>query len=193
MSKQRAAQPQPKSSARLATTLSIIAIIVSVLSAGLSWWLNYESSLPAISAKAELTEPLTPGQQIHCRVLLENNGRTTAKHLQPTIAWKFSRADIPFEATYDLGLTTVAQSVPVADLVSAGHETLYSTTDFTLAHDDDVNAVLRGQWNLYVYGKIPYRDIFHFPHELHFCGYYRQVPGSGPLKFNYCLSYNDTD
>jgi hypothetical protein len=184
----RKAPESPRNPARLATILSVIAIVLSTA----SFLLNYLSSLPTIQAKIELVEPLAPSQDIHTRVLLQNTGKTTAKHLQPNVAFKFQRADIPFEATYEakapLDFTPVT-----SDLVPGGHSTLVSTNRKSLTHDHDVAAVLSGQWKLYLYGKIPYQDILHFSHEVHFCGFYQQVPGMEPLKFSYCSSYNETE
>lgn len=157
-----------------------------------SWWLNYVSSLPAIFPKVELVEPIEAGKQLHFKVVLENTGKTTAKHMQPVLGFKFSRADIPFEASYD-HLEQASLNTTTSDLIPGGHATLLSTNPLSLAHDHDVNAVLSGAWNLYLYGKIPYRDIFHLSHEVHFCGYYRQVPGAEPLKLSICPSYNETE
>ncbi len=182
----------PKNSARLATTLSIIAIVLSAS----SWWLNYAISLPAISPKVELVEPLAAGQQIHFKVLVENTGKSIAKQLHPTLAFKFSRSDIPFEPTYnpEQAANPANWSPTVSDLPAGSHVTLYSAYNtISLAHDHDVNAVLAGQWNLYLYGKIRYKDILHIPHEVHFCGFYQQLPGAEPLKLSYCTSYNETD
>lgn len=179
----------PRTSARLATTLSTIAILLSAL----SWWLNYVTSLPAISPKVEMVERIAPGQQIHVKILLENTGKTTAKHIHPAIAFRFSRAEVPFEATYD-GLATPPSWKPtVSDLVSGTHSTLYSMNLLSLAHEHDVEAVLSGQWRLYVYGKVDYKDILHVSHQVHFCGFYQELPGADPLKFSYCESYNETD
>jgi hypothetical protein len=105
--------PPSKPSTRLATTLSIIAIVLS----GSSWWLNYASSLPAIFPKVELVEPIAVGKQIHFKVLLENTGKTTAKHITPQLGFKFARADVPFEATYNdaeqaLTNTTTSDLIP---------------------------------------------------------------------------------
>jgi len=192
VSKPKTPKAPPKSSARIATTLSIIAICLS----GSSWWLNYLTSLPAIFPKVELVEPLAPGQPIHFKVLLENTGKSTAKHLYPTLAFKFARADVPFEATYETAqFAPVNWTTTTSDLVPGGHSTLYSdpANQLNLAHQHDVDAVLKGEWNLYLYGKIPYKDILHISHEVHFCGIYRQLPGSDPLKLSYCPSYNETD
>jgi hypothetical protein len=166
----------------------MIAILITLFGA----WFNYASALPAISAKVELVEPLAPGQPMHFKVNLDNNGRTTAKHLSSRIEWKFARADVPFEPTYE-GQAPANWTAPVSDLPPGGHSTITSTNQLSLAHDHDVNAVLSGDWNFFLYGKIPYRDILYIPHELHFCGVYRQVPGADPLKLIYCTSYNETD
>jgi len=180
--------PPSKPSTRFATTLSIIAIVLSLS----SWLLNYASSLPTISPKVELVEPIALGKEIHFRVLLENTGKATAKHMRPMLAAKFSRADVPFEATFDEGVQTSLETT-TSDLIPGGHATLLSTNPLSLAHEHDVNAVLSGSWHLYLYGRIPYKDILHVSHEVHFCGYYRQVPGAEPLKLTVCPSYNETD
>lgn len=180
--------PLPKPSTRLATTLSIIAIVLS----GFSWWVNYATSLPAIFPKVELVEPIAIGKQIHFKVLLENTGKTTAKHMHPLLSVKFARADLPFEAIYN-NAEQASLDTTTSDLIPGGHATLISTNPLSLAHDHDVKAVLSGSWNLYLYGKIAYKDILHVSHEVHFCGYYRQVPGAEPLKLSICPTYNETD
>ncbi len=190
MTKAKNTTTPPKSSSRVATTLSIIAIVLS----SLSWFVNYATSLPALAPKVELVEPLAPGQQILIKVLLENTGKTTAKQMHPTLAFKFARADIPFEPTYDTEQTApINWSATISDLLPGAHSTLYSTNRLSLAHDHDVNAVLAGQWNFYVYGKIPYKDILHITHEVHFYGFYQQLPGADLLKLSYCTSYNETE
>jgi hypothetical protein len=188
MNKWHKPQPPPVKSTRLATILSIIAIILS----GSSWWLNYLTSLPAMAPKVELVEPLAAGQKIHFKVLIDNTGKTVAKQLHPSLAFMFSRSDIPFTPNYDAP-TPTNWTATVSDLPAGGHTTLYTVNDFSLAHDHDVNAVIAGGWRLYVYGKIRYKDALHIPHEVHFCGFYQQITGAEPLKLSYCESYNETD
>jgi hypothetical protein len=183
-------QPPPKSYTGISITLSVIAIVLSAS----GWWFNYATSLPAISPKVELVEPLVAGQQIHFRVLLENTGKTVAKQLHPSLAFRFAPPDVPFEPTYPSDQSVPQNwTPPTSDLVPGAHATLYSTNLLKLARDHDVNAVLHGDWNLYVFGKIRYKDILHITHEVHFCGFYRQVAGADPLKLSYCTSYNETE
>jgi hypothetical protein len=190
VSKPKVSPPPPKSSARLATTLSVIAIVLSAS----SWWLNYATSLPAISPKVELIEPLAAGQQIHFKVLLENTGKSFAKQLHPSLAFKFARADVRFEPTYNAEESAPHNWTPTtSDLAPGAHVTLYSINPLSLAHDHDLNAVIAGEWKLYLYGKIRYKDILHISHEVHFCGSYQQLAGADPLKLSYCTSYNETD
>jgi hypothetical protein len=147
-----------------------------------------------MAPKVELVEPLAAGQQIHFKVLIDNTGKTTAKRLYPTLGFAFSRSDVPFQANYDAQKIAPTNWAPtVSDLPAGGHTSLYSANTLSLAHDHDVNAVLAGDWRLYVYGKIEYKDVLHIPHEVHFCGFYQQLPGAEPLKFAYCESYNETD
>jgi hypothetical protein len=125
---------------------------------------------------------------------LDNNGRTTAKHLEPRLAYKLARADIAFEATYSEPRSAPPNWKPtVFDLPPGGHRTLSSGDDFNLEHDHDVRAVVSGDWNLFLYGKISYKDILYIPHEFHFCGVYRQTRGVDPLRLSFCNSYNETD
>ena len=180
-------QASKESSDWFARGLGVLAIGVSLV----NWWLNYASSLPAIQPKVELVEPLAAGKDIHFKILLDNNGRTTAKYLRPNIAFKLLRTDASFEPTYDAPAPAEWKAT-VSDLAPGIHGTILSTNRISLAHQHDVEAVLEGKWNLYIYGKIPYEDIFHLSHEIHFCGYYRQFAGMDPLKFNLCQSYNET-
>ncbi len=183
-------QHAPKSPTRLAITLSILALAISAS----SWWFNYVTSLPVISAKVQLVEPLAAGQPIHFKVMVDNTGKTVAKKLHPSLAFKFNRADIQFEPTYNPEDQAPPGWKPtVSDLGPGAHTELYSTNPLKLAHEHDVNAVLAGQWNLFLYGKIEYRDVLHMSHEAHFCGVYEQVAGADPLKLSYCTSYNETD
>jgi hypothetical protein len=111
---------------RLSMTLSIIAILLSAS----GWWWNYASSLPAFSPKVELVEQLAPGQQIHFKVLLENTGKTTAREVHPTLAFKFARADVQFEPTYNPEQSAPANWKPTTSDIPAGtHVTLYSTIE----------------------------------------------------------------
>jgi hypothetical protein len=183
----QATQNRPDYPARV---LGVFATLLSVF----SFWVNYASSLPAITTTVELVEPLAPGKQIHFRVLLENTGTTTARQLHPTLAFKFARADIPFEPTYrPVEITGPNEGEKTSDLGPSSHTTLVSTNPLSLAHDHDVNAVLSGDWNLFLYGKSTYKDILHISHEFHFCRYFRPVPGAEPLKLSYYTWYNDAD
>lgn len=175
----------------LSLLLSMVAIIVS----GLSFWeshqarkLNYESSVPVIAGTVELVEPLTAGKQIQFKVTLENLGKTSAREMFTTLQFKVQQTSIRFEATYE---DQVAFKPPVSDLGPGQHTTLYSTNSLSLAHDHDVEAVLSGQFRLYLYGKSTYKDIDGQLHEFHICRFYARFPGTEPLKLTYCDSYNE--
>lgn len=136
----------------------------------------------------------SPGEQLHIRVNVDNFGKSTAKQIRPDVAFRLAPANIPFETDYDSATRLDPNWTPsTSDLGPGGHTTLYSVTSLSLAHQHDVDAVLSGQWRLYVYGRIPYKDILHISHEAHFCGFYQELPGADPLKFSFCKSYNETD
>lgn len=188
--KAAAAASTPKEWSWIAIPLSLVATGLSLL----SLWLNYLTAVPVVSAKVEMIEKLVPGEQLHIRVNIENDGKSTAKQLRPEVAYRITSKDVPFQTAYDSVMRSDPNWTPAtSDLPPGGRTSLISTTQLSLAHDHDVEAVLSGQWRLYVYGKIPYKDILHVSHEAHFCGYYQQVPGADPLKFIFCESYNETD
>jgi len=87
----------------LSVALSILALAVS----GLSFWeshearrINYETSLPAISATVELTEPLTAGKQIYFKVILDNFGRSPAKHMMAFVSYRFAPSGEEFKPRF---------------------------------------------------------------------------------------------
>jgi hypothetical protein len=155
-------------------------------------WLTYATSLPALSIKVELVDPLAAVRDIHVRVNIDNDGKTPAKQLHPALGFKFAPAGDPFKPDYENALGPDPNWVPTtSDLPASGHTTIYSTNHLSLAHEHDVNMVVSGEYNFFVYGKIPYKDILHISHEAHFCGQYREIPGADPLKFSYCPYYNE--
>src|SRR5882762_2349351 len=140
-----------------ATILSIVAVLIS----SLSLWeahqvrtLNYESSLPALSATVELLDPIKVAQPLHFDVRIDNSGKTPARHMNPLLSFKFQRADITFEAAYPANAPTPRTS----DLAPGAHTDLVTMNPLNLEHDHDVAAVLSGQYILYLFGKVTYND-----------------------------------
>jgi hypothetical protein len=184
-------KPKPQSPPRadkVARGLAVIALLVSVFGG----WFNYESNLPALVAKVDLVEPLAAGSPIHFKLSIDNNGKTTARGMTPELRFMFSRADVPFKAVYD-SKPPEGWTPTTSDLTPGGHTELFSTNRLTLEHQHDVEAVLAGTWKLYFYGKLPYHDLLHVSHEVHFCRVFIKVDGADPLKLAQCPTYNETD
>jgi hypothetical protein len=176
-------------------TLSLLLSIMAIIVSGFSFWesrqarkLNYESSLPVLSAQVQLVEPLATGKQIQFKVTLENLGRTAARKMSTSLQFRFQKSTMPFEVSY---LNQGTFKGPVSDLAPGGHTTLFTTNPLSLAHDDDVAAVLSGEFRLYLFGKATYNDIEGQPHEFHVCRYYDKSLGPEPLRLYFCDSYND--
>ena len=181
-----------------------IAVCISVVALGMSFlsWrearqareLNYLTNLPAISASVELAEAIQPGKPIVFKVVLENRGRSVARRLRPELRFLFSPPTDPFRAAYppvdDFGNATPQGTE--SELNPGAKTTLVSTSSLSLTHDHDVEAVTSGQRILYLYGRARYLDLYERERELHFCSYYRPVPGTEPLKLNFCGFYNET-
>jgi hypothetical protein len=182
--------PQSRSG-RTATILSIFAILIS----SLSWWeaheartLNYESSLPNLSATVNLLDTIKVAQPLHFDVRIDNSGKTPARHMNPLLSFKFQRANIAFEASYPAN----APPPRTSDLAPGAHTDLVTMNPLNLEHDHDVVAVLSGQYILYLFGKITYEDVLNHPHEFHFCRYYQPLMPTEPTKLALCPIYNDS-
>ena len=57
-------------------------------------------SLPAITAKIELTEPITAGKKVILRIRLENKGQTAAQGIQPEVGYGIVRSGGVFTPVY---------------------------------------------------------------------------------------------
>lgn len=181
-----------------------ITIPVSLLALGVSifsWQearearnLNYLTSLPALGATVELAEPIQPGKTIIFRVVLENQGGSIAKKLNPELRFLFSPASATFTPDYSpidsFGRPRFAGIS--SDLNRGAKTTLLSTSSLSLAHEHDIEAVKSGSHILYLYGRASYFDVYEKQHELRFCRYYQPVPGDEPMKLKFCNSYNET-
>ena len=148
----------------------------------------------SLSATVELAEPIQPGKAVIFRVVLENQGRSVARKLNPELRFLFSPASDPFRPDYP-PVDSFGKTRPVgtsSDLNPGARTTLVSTSSLSLAHEHDVEAVTSGQRMLYLYGRASYFDVYEKQHELHLCRYYQPVPRAEPLKLNFCISYNET-
>jgi hypothetical protein len=152
--------------------------------------LSYESSLPMLSESTDLIEPLAPAQPIHFRITITNFGHTTAKQMEPLLRFEFGKANTPFTPIFGDPNPAVAKSI-ASELAPGDHTTLITNTNINLAHDHDVAAVLSGEYDFYIYGKIPFRDVLGNSHEFHFCRLVTTpVVGGDPLKVRKCDTFN---
>jgi hypothetical protein len=179
--------PSPPRPDKVARWGVVIAILISVFGT----WFNYESTLPALATKVDLIEPLAPGKPIHFKLSIDNNGKTTARRVTPELRFLFSRADIPFKPVYD-DKPPDGWTPTTSDLTPGGHTEFFSMNGRTL-EQHDLDVVLAGKWRFYFYGKLPYHDLLHISHEVHFCRVFVQVGGADPLKLSQCPTYNETD
>ena len=174
-----------------ATVLSIVAVLISSLSlweAHQARTLNYESTLPDLSATVELLDRIVVARPLHFDVKIENLGKTPARRMNPLLSFKFQRADIAFEASYPPN----APPPRTSDLAPGAHTDLVTMNPLNLEHDHDVAAVLSGQYILYLFGKVNYIDVLNNPHEFHFCRYYQPSMPKEPTKLVLCPVYNDS-
>jgi hypothetical protein len=178
----------------------MVGTIISLGALGLSslsFWdahqarrLSYELSLPMLSESTDLIEPLAPGQPIHFRITITNYGHTTARRMEPFLRFEFGKAGNPFSPNFDDSDPGVAKSV-ASELAPGDHTTLITNSNVSLAHDHDVAAVLSGEYNFYIYGKIPFQDVLGNLHEFHFCRLVTTpVAGSDPMKVRKCDTFN---
>jgi hypothetical protein len=180
---------------QVGTLISVTALAVS----GLSLWnaheaqrMSYESSLPMLSETTELVAPVEPAKPINARIIVTNFGHTTAKEMEPLIRVWFGPASSPFVLRFDLPASLIPQSSP-AERPPGDHLTIVTTNNVSLAHDHDVAAVLSGEYNFYVFGKIPFKDVVGHPHEFHFCRLVRATPvGADPMRVQKCPTFNDS-
>lgn len=186
--------------------LNYVPIIVSVFAlivSGLSWReahearnLNYLTSLPALTAKAELREPIKAGKPIVFKVTIKNHGRSFARKLNPEMKFLFSPASIRFQPNYSPVDSFGKKKPPgITSELNPGDQTTFLSdpTILFLPREQDVEAVTSGRLVLYLYGRVPYFDLYDKAHELHFCSYYYQPPsGAESPVLTSCDSYNET-
>jgi hypothetical protein len=167
---------------------------ISIVSLVATFWFNYVVSLPALSSTIELLQPLRPSEAVRFQVVVKNDGKTTARHMDTDLRFSLQKADIPFEATYDQPPPPgMSADKPSADLNAGAQITMINESTFNLTHDHDINAVMSGTHKLYIYGRIAYRDILGLSHQHHFCRFYRPIPGDPtPLRLYQCTEYNET-
>lgn len=185
MTVSRIKQNPQRTTDSLARILGIIATVVGLT----SFWLSYVTSLPVLSESAELLDPIRLNEPLHFKIRVDNFGRTSARHMNSTVAIKLQRADLPFELSY----SSPPQPPRSFDLAPAAHTDLVTVDPLHLEHDHDVDAVLSGQYVIYLYGKIIYDDAFHRQHEFHFCRYYQATAPNEPNRLLLCPSYNGDD
>jgi hypothetical protein len=173
--------------------ISVVALLVS----GVSAWqsrearrFSYRVSLPAITAKFELAEPIQAGKDIIVRIKLENRGQTAAKGLHPELGWAIVKRGGTFAPAYpDVPGLAGSRS----DLQPGAETTLTSTSSVSLEHEHDVELLKTDGATLHIYGRAQYRGLDDELHEVHFCGQYRVLDGlKDPLSLVYCDSYNET-
>ena len=168
---------------RVARLLSVIALLVGAA----GFWVSYSSSIPALSAGVELLDPIQVAQPLHFKVRLDNFGKTSARHMDATLSFKFQRADLPFEPSYSGN----APEPHASDLAPGAHTDLVTMNPLSLEHEHDVNFVLTGEFRIYLFGKITYKDMLYRNHEFHFCRYYQPSMPTEPTKLVLCPSYNE--
>lgn len=168
-----------------ATWISIGGFIVSLS----GFLFTYTLNLPALSTKVELVQPLQAAIPTPFKVVVKNDGKTTARKFDANLRVLMQLADRPFEASY-----TESEPERQSSELNAGDETtLYSERTFTLEHDNDVGAIMAGTHRLFIYGRITYTDILGLPREYHFCRFYRPTPADlSALTFYQCNAYNET-
>jgi hypothetical protein len=168
-----------------ATWISIGSFIVSLS----GFLFTYTLNLPALSSKVELLQPLQAATPAPFKIVVKNDGKTTARQFNANLRVLMQLADRPFEASY-------LEPEPQKDRseLNAGEETtLYSDRTFTLEHDHDVAAIMEGTHRLFIYGRITYTDILGLPREYHFCRFYRPAPTDlSALTLYQCSEYNET-
>jgi len=173
-----------------------VALLVALAVSGLGFLLAYESVLPSLAAKVEFVNPIIAGENFTLKIDIDNNGNSTARHMEPTLkfGWALASADFtPFGPGLNINATSPNWKPTVSDLGPRGHTTIISATPMNFANEATVQGVNAGTTRFYVFGKIPYRDVLHLGHEFHFCSFYIRTPGSEPLRFVKCSSYNETE
>jgi hypothetical protein len=169
-----------------------IALVVS----GLSFLLTYETVLPSLAAKVEFVNPIVTGENFTFQIDLDNNGNSTAIHMEPDLRFGWAPASVdfkPYGPGLNINVTSPDWKPTVSDLGPRGHTRIISETPMNFANDATVQDVNAGTTRFYVFGKIPYRDVLHLSHEFHLCFFYIRTPGSEPLRFVKCSSYNETE
>jgi hypothetical protein len=154
--------------------------------------LSYQSSLPELSETTELLAPLMAREPIRFKVTITNFGHTPARQMEPVLKWQFGKAGMPLNRDFYSGFDAGYLST-TSELAAGDHTTLISTSKVNLEHDHDVAAVLSGEFNLYLFGKIRYKDVLGANHEFHFCRLITApAMGSEPLKPQKCNTFNYT-
>ena len=163
---------------------------------GMSFFFTYQVGLPSLAAKVEFVKPIVAGENVSFTIDIDNNGNSTAIHMEPEIkfGWAPSSTDFkPYGPGLNINLVSPDWKPTISDLGPKGHTKIISDTPMNFVNDATVQAVNAGTTRFYVFGKIPYRDVLHLGHEFHFCFFYKLMPGSEPLRFVKCSSYNETE
>jgi hypothetical protein len=171
-----------KATDTIARTLGISGLIVGLI----SLFLSYSGSTPSLAVSAELIDPVKVGTPLHFTIRLDNFGKTAARHLDARVALKFQNSNFPLVPAYS------ANPPPphFQDLAPGAHVDLTTANPMHLEHDHDVDAVTSGEFAIFLFGKITYRDMFHLNHEFDFCRYYQAGQIVEPNKLRLCSTYN---
>jgi len=139
-----------------------------------------------VRASFQESEP-TPTHVIsEVGITFENSGSTPAFHLDTNVSYKFSPQPLPKDFNYPETPNNEETGGPKGHGIMPPH----SPNNFIigLSPVEDLNALMKEQTRLYVYGHVSYDDIFKDRHTSIFC-FEHHLPEN---IFHLCAGHNDT-
>lgn len=126
------------------------------------------------------------GKPIAIKVRITNSGKTPALHCTGVIRAKTVPAKDKFVPTYPVGSTSEDESIEV---IQPGMTIPLETGPSPPMNTTTINSFNAGTYNLYVFGKISYVDVFGTPHATHYCF----VLNPDLRGLSGCNTYNDAN
>lgn len=173
-------------------SIAVVALVISIASAGFSglqWWESHQTRIAdraVVHVKTiSLTQPKAT-EVMTTSVVVENVGKTTAKHLTAIANIGLTRE----AGLLDTGDIRKTQPPIPIDLTTGDTATVEAQTDRGPT-DQEVQDVQSGVRFIYTWGHLEYFDVFGNPHKTTLCARYNPHNSSG--KTDACPNFNSIE
>ncbi len=146
----------------------------------------------AVSRIQTVPDPIEAGRPLVAQVILKNTGLTPARDVSCTaVIDPVPRGERPRFAYTDTP-ASVGTVFPSAEYTLSLFATISRSTGKPAPLTPELLATIsNGDVQLFLHGRVTYRDIFGSKHWFTYCFSY--LPGSPPPPFGACREYNETD